>query len=920
MGREAPVSSGAWPEGEGDMARRIRNHDWRDTSLGPIAGWSARLRTLVEMMLTSPQSVGLLCAPDRVMLYNDAAARSFGPKHPAALGRPARETFPETAPVMTALFDRAFAGEPVEIRAQPLDLHGLGSGPTHIYDTYLTPVREADGRVAYVQTVGFDVGPRLRAEAALRGSETRFRTLAETSPLGVGVSSPDGRMLYTNRAFEKVLGYEPGELLGRSAASLYLDPADREGWLARMEETGGLADHEVRLRRKDGAAMWISLNVAPLEFDGEPALIGVTQDVSERRRVENRLRETEMHHRAELERRIAEATTELKASRDLLQATMDASTDMIQVFEAVRDEDGTIVDFNWVLNNHTSEHRYGEVFGETLLTRNPGVVAEGIFDAFRRVTETGVPEGAERRYVHEQFDGWFYQTVVKLNDGVATTTKDIDDWKRAQAEILRLQEEAADDRLRQSEERHRLILESALDYAIFTTDERGLVTSWPPGAQAVFGWSEAEMIGRDVALTFVPEDRATDEARKEREIAGREGAAPNVRWHLRKDGRRIFIEGSTRPLRAGSRDGPQGFIKIGQDVTTRREADQRQLVLVAELQHRTRNLLGVVRSVADKTASGAASFPEFLARFRDRLGALSRINALLSKLEHGERVTFDELIRTELGARGFLDEDRPAAGARRREDRRDDRTGRSGTERSQADQRHPDHHRAPAGHRETDPATAGRREADRTRTAGARAHRSETDPARTDPAQTGPAETAGAETAGAETAPAQADASEAGRMEATDRAQAAGTGASRAEAGPAEAGRAETTGAAAGRPERVVLDGPTGVRLRSATVQTFALAIHELTTNAVKYGALAGEGGRLEVRWRLVPDAAGLPRLRVEWIESGVRDMPPADAAPRGGGYGRELIERALPYQLGARTAYTVGPDGIRCTIDLPLV
>ena len=101
----------------------------------------------------------------------------------------------------------------------------------------------------------------------------------------------------------------------------------------------------------------------------------------------------------------------------------------------MRGPDGAIVDFVWVLNNHTSESRYGEVRGESLLTRNPGVIVEGIFDAFKRVTETGVPEQAERHYVHEQFDGWFLQSVVKLGDGVATTTKEITGWKRSQADV-----------------------------------------------------------------------------------------------------------------------------------------------------------------------------------------------------------------------------------------------------------------------------------------------------------------------------------------------------------------------------------------------------------------------------------------------------------------------------------------------------
>ena len=175
-------------------------------------------------------------------------------------------------------------------------------------------------------------------------------------------------------------------------------------------------------------------------------------DITRRRAAEQALRKSEERHRTELEQQVSERTAELEQSRDLLRATMDASIDMIQVFEAVRDASGAIVDFHWALNNHTSESRYGEVRGQSLLERNPGVVEESIFAAFCQVVETGEPLQAERYYAHEQFDGWFLQSVVKLGDGVATTTKDIDAWKRAQEEVLRLRDEVAQARLQESQQ------------------------------------------------------------------------------------------------------------------------------------------------------------------------------------------------------------------------------------------------------------------------------------------------------------------------------------------------------------------------------------------------------------------------------------------------------------------------------------
>lgn len=117
--------------------------------------------------------------------------------------------------------------------------------------------------------------------------------------------------------------------------------------------------------------------------------------------------------------------------------------------------------------------------------------------------------------------------------------------------------------------------------------------------------------------------------------------------------------------------------------------------------------------------------------------------------------------------------------------------------------------------------------------------------------------------------------------------------------------------------DRVTLTGP-NVVLRDTIVQTMALAIHELATNARKYGALAAKDRALKVTWAVkqVGDAAS--SLVLDWVEEGVGRAPGAEDATRKG-YGRELIERALPYALNATTSFELNHDGVRCTIDLPL-
>ncbi|HEU4625489.1 MAG TPA: sensor histidine kinase [Steroidobacteraceae bacterium] len=91
---------------------------------------------------------------------------------------------------------------------------------------------------------------------------------------------------------------------------------------------------------------------------------------------------------------------------------------------------------------------------------------------------------------------------------------------------------------------------------------------------------------------------------------------------------------------------------------------------------------------------------------------------------------------------------------------------------------------------------------------------------------------------------------------------------------------------------------------------SLALALHELTTNAIKFGALSTPHGRVSVRW--ARDVHRPERIRFEWQERGISILTDA---PRPVGFGTELIEKTLPYELRARTALDFAPGGVRCLI-----
>ena len=128
-------------------------------------------------------------------------------------------------------------------------------------------------------------------------------------------------------------------------------------------------------------------------------------------------------------------------------------------------------------------------------------------------------------------------------------------------------------RLQATQERFHLVVENALDYAIIVTDAEDRITDWFPGAKAVFGWTAEEAVGQAASILFTPEDRASHVDENEVETARREGVAPNRRWHLCKDGARVFIEGTVTALR-DERGEVRGFLKMGQDVTERRRTEE----------------------------------------------------------------------------------------------------------------------------------------------------------------------------------------------------------------------------------------------------------------------------------------------------------------------------------------------------------
>jgi PAS domain S-box-containing protein len=188
---------------------------------------------------------------------------------------------------------------------------------------------------------------------------------------------------------------------------------------------------------------------------------------------------------------------------------------------------------------------------------------------------------------------------------------------------------------RDSRERYRVIVEGTKDYAIFTFDMRGVVTTWNIGAQAVLGFSEAEMVGRDFRTIFTPEDIETGQAEMEMRTAEAEGRALDERWHLRKGGERFWGQGLVMPLKDDAGE-TRGFLKIVRDMTEQRNledalrqrtaalerADANKNQFLAMLAHELRNPLAAIRNAVAVAARTRAK--EDIEWCRDVIGCQVR--------------------------------------------------------------------------------------------------------------------------------------------------------------------------------------------------------------------------------------------------------------------------------------------------------
>jgi two-component system, chemotaxis family, CheB/CheR fusion protein len=202
------------------------------------------------------------------------------------------------------------------------------------------------------------------------------------------------------------------------------------------------------------------------------------------------------------------------------------------------------------------------------------------------------------------------------------------------------------DRKRVEEVRERLIaIVESSDDAILSKDLNGIITSWNSGAERLFGYQAAEMVGKSVTI-LIPAERQDEEPEILKRIRRGEHIDHYETVRVRKDGSLIDISLSVSPLKdAGGRI--IGASKIARDITERKRAQARQDMLTRELYHRTKNTFAVVQAVVLRSFAGKKTVKDAKLTVASRLQSLANTHALLiDKQWHGADIA--DVVRSEM--------------------------------------------------------------------------------------------------------------------------------------------------------------------------------------------------------------------------------------------------------------------------------
>ncbi len=397
---------------------------------------------------------------------------------------------------------------------------------------------------------------RMRTEAELHAKEQQYHQIVETTQEGIWVVNSKGITTFVNRRMAEMLGYEQKEILGLTSFD-FMFSEDKEKIVANIDEERRKEHRQLdlRLRRKDGEAMWALVTANPiLDAQGKFAgSVGLLSDITKRKLVEEELRESE--------------------------ARFQSFMNNLAGFAFIKDHEG-----RYVFVNSTWEKLFGKTLGEiTGMTDEelfPGAMATTFkaSDAQLRADKKPI-HVVETIYHGEEPHSYFVSKFIipgeapeeELVGGVAMDITD----------RLQMQEQ-----LRETQARSQAILNSALD-AVVTIDHAGNIVEFNPAAEKMFGHQQADVLGRNMGEVIVPPElRERHQQSLERCVQTGEsrilGRLIEI-YAMRADGSQFPVELTINRVEQGPRPLFTGFIR---DISKRREAEQEIRQLNTSLEKR----------------------------------------------------------------------------------------------------------------------------------------------------------------------------------------------------------------------------------------------------------------------------------------------------------------------------------------------
>ena len=532
-----------------DITERKRKERERNEYFEALQASEEKYRTIVE---TTSEGI-TIGAPDGTILFaNQRLAEMLGYSVEELVGMSGRAiTFEDEASDVQAARAELQAGQVQsrELRLRRKDGSGL------IVQYSAAPLLDTEGRHVANVVMHRDVSEQRQAEKALRTSEARYRAMVETASEGIFVCQPDGSVSYVNQRMADMLGYAPEELIGKTGLELVFD--DWRSAVLRARDGAGRGPappSEFLWRRKDGSELWTLFSATPLldEAGTHIATFYMHSDITERRQAEDALRASEARY------------------RELVEGANSA----IVRWSA----DGTIT----FLNDY-AQRLFGwsadEAVGQSVMILTPEQDSTGV-DLRNLANEVLAHPESHRNVVNENVcrDGrrlwmtWTNSAILDEHGEVAeilAVGNDITEAKRT--------EQA----LRESEERFRLLHETMLQGVVYQEAD-GTIISMNPAAVQILGKAPEDFLG--LSSVAVEHDTLREDGspfpgtEHPAMVALRTGKpVPDVLMEVYnpRESRYRLISIQAMPLFRPGEDSPYRVYAVFDDVTERRQADER---------------------------------------------------------------------------------------------------------------------------------------------------------------------------------------------------------------------------------------------------------------------------------------------------------------------------------------------------------